>query len=96
MELNFADEVASSESTFQFKLAVREKDFAVFSSLPKGASREEAFACLKKLVPDATKMSIIDFDGDVIQIQNDMEWEYFVNESTRLYPSGRFSILLVE
>ena len=64
--------------------------------IPKGITRIDAFESLKKLVPYAKKMSIIDMDGDVIQIQNDLEWEYFINESTKLYPSGRFSILLIE
>ena len=96
MGLNFEEEIKEDENTFQLKLAVKDKDYAIFISLPKGITRIDAFESLKKLVPYAKKMSIIDMDGDVIQIQNDLDWEYFINESTKLYPSGRFSILLIE
>ncbi|KAH0795072.1 hypothetical protein GPJ56_001027 [Histomonas meleagridis] len=96
MDLNYAEETPFGDNTFQFKLAVDGKDFAIFTSLPKGISRTDAFDTLKKLYPSMKTMSVIDTDNDTIPITQDVEWNYFINESNKLYARGNYGILLVQ
>ncbi|KAH0795668.1 hypothetical protein GPJ56_000547 [Histomonas meleagridis] len=95
-KLNLIEEIQKSDDTFQFKLAPYTRDYAMFTSLPKGITYEAALDYFNKFAPNHKRLSVIDLENDTIQITSDLEWGYFLNECEMLYPKGKYPILLVE
>lgn len=95
-KFNFVDEYCEIENSIHFKVTSKEKERAVFLSLPNKSTKESGFEILKKILPKHKTISFIDSDGDKIQILSDVEWGYFVKECNVLFLFGKYPMLIYE
>lgn len=78
------------------KLALIKNDYAVFYRISKERTRTQIMDDLRRIFPDANNLQMIDNDNDVITIQSDTDWNYFINECEFSYSKGAFPVLLIE
>ena len=78
------------------KLALFRKDYVIFYKIKKDYTRAQTLDEIKKIFPNVNKLQMIDNDNDVITIQEDIEWNYFINECEYSFSKGVFPVLLVE
>lgn len=95
-KINFSNEYCDIENSIHFKITSKDKECAVFLSLPNKVTKDEGFEVFKKILPKHNTISFFDSDGDKIQILSDIEWGYFLKECNVLYTFGKYPMLIFE